>query len=143
MLAVPVDAAVTPAPEPVDAVCTVTLGHSLAIWATQALNSGNKRLEPVSCRVTADVGQFSRLAGVAAATVVVGDEADVVVLEVAGVELQAAASRATGASTTRARVISAVGRRVGIAVLLLCHRLRCTGPSVRCGEPAAMRSAPT
>src|SRR5580704_13527288 len=110
MLAVPVAAAVTPAPDPVDAVCTVTLGHSLAIWATHVLNSGNSRLEPVSCRVTAVVGQFSRLDGVAAAAVVVGDDAAVVVVEVAGLELQAAAKRATGASTTRARVMRGVGR---------------------------------
>src|SRR5665213_1985659 len=97
MLAVPVSAAVTPAPDPVDAVCTVTLGQSLAICWTHRLNSGKSRLEPVSCSDTAVVGQFSRLES---------DTADVVDGDVEGEELggafdepQAAARRATPAST--------------------------------------------
>src|SRR5580658_7209459 len=100
MLAVPVSAAWRPAPEPVDAVCTDTAGHSLWICWTHRLNSGKRRLEPDSWSDTVEVGQFSRLDREADADVVVVLE---VTAGVEGDELQAAASSATPAPITRIR----------------------------------------
>src|ERR1700722_17361123 len=70
MLTVPLAASATPVPEPVDPVVTVTSGHCVFTCATHKLNRGKRRLDPVSCSVPAEVGQFSGLAKVAAAAVV-------------------------------------------------------------------------
>src|SRR5580658_8621524 len=107
MLAVPVSAAWRPAPDPVEAVCTDTAGHSLWICWTHRLNSGKRRLEPDSWSDTVDVGQFSRLERDVDASVVTVPEVWVLA-GVEGDELQAAASSATPAPITRMR---ARGRR--------------------------------
>jgi hypothetical protein len=66
MATVPAAACETPVPDPVAAVVTLTLGHCFSVWVTHRLNSGYKRLEPVSCSETALVGQCCRLWSVAA-----------------------------------------------------------------------------
>jgi hypothetical protein len=98
MFTVPAAADEIPVPEPVDAVVIDTLGHSFWIWAVHKLNSGYSRLEPVSCRATGLVGQFSRLESETAAVVVAVDALVVVVLAL-GVELHAARRRADAATT--------------------------------------------
>src|SRR5580704_6917702 len=128
MLAVPVAAAVRPAPEPVDAVWTLTLGHWVLICLTHRLNSGNRRLEPVSCNETDVVGQFSRLVGDAAA--VVGGE-DVVVEALGVDEPQAAARRPAAASTATTGMVRVRGRRRGMVIQLLCHGGKARGGPCR------------
>jgi hypothetical protein len=74
-----------------------TLGHSFWICAVHRLNSGYSRLDPVSCRETELVGQFSRLFSEAAAEVVV--VVALVVAVVDGDELHAARRTAAAATT--------------------------------------------
>src|SRR5580658_7775410 len=129
MLAVPVSAAVTPAPEPVEAVCTDTFGHCFTICATHRLNSGKSRLEPDSWSDTEAEGQFSRLDNDTVGAVVAGD--DVVVGDELGDDEPQAADRP--ATATRIR---AMCWRLGMVVQLLWRLGGDTVLPCACGEPA-------
>src|SRR5580700_11940879 len=99
MFTVPAAADEIPVPEPVDAVVIDTLGHSFWICAVHRLNKGYSRLDPVSCRATGLVGQFSRLDSETAGVVVAVDALVVEVELALGVELHAARRRADAATT--------------------------------------------